>query len=249
MNGAAANRNNNDFTPLTPYETSQISLIRDWKNQEPWVISKTFGIVVSPLSWVVRNLIPEAVIRGVLDGANAVSQYFADCNDIKRDGQVNSIKELRTKDLQLSDKLANEVHNWAIGLAAAEGVGTGLIGLPGMVADIPAIITIALRTIHKIALCYGYEVETKEDKDFILGILAASGANTVKEKISALYTLRTIEVMIARTTKRKALQAIPAIGLLIGCSANAWYIKEVGWAARRAYQERWLIDNHKIIDI
>jgi len=30
---------------------------------------------------------------------------------------------------------------------------------------------------------------------------------------------------------------------------NAWYIREVGWAARRAFQERWLIDNEKIIEI
>jgi len=50
-------------------------------------------------------------------------------------------------------------------------------------------------------------------------------------------------------TKRKALQAIPAIGALIGASVNGWYIKEVGWTARRAFQERWLLENHKIIEI
>ena len=50
-------------------------------------------------------------------------------------------------------------------------------------------------------------------------------------------------------TKRKALQAIPAIGALVGASVNGWYIKEVGWAARRAFQERWLLENHKIIEI
>ena len=50
-------------------------------------------------------------------------------------------------------------------------------------------------------------------------------------------------------TKRKALQAIPAIGAIVGASANGWYVKEVGWAARRAFQERWLIENGKIIEI
>ena len=50
-------------------------------------------------------------------------------------------------------------------------------------------------------------------------------------------------------TKRKALQAIPVIGALVGGSVNGWYIKDVGWAARRAFQERWLIDNQKILEV
>ncbi len=177
----------------------------------------------------------------------------------------------------------NEVHNWAIGMASAEGGVTGALGLPGIAADIPAIIVMALRTIHKIGICYGFEVSTKEDREFVLAILAASGANDMGEKVAALMTLRSIEVTIAKQslkvltrkaatdrmsreagfiaiknlakqlgvnlTKRKALQAIPAIGAVVGASVNGWYIKEVGWAARRAFQERWLIDNQKIIEI
>lgn len=27
---------------------------------------------------------------------------------------------------------------------------------------------------------------------------------------------------------------------------NAWYLEEVGWAARRACQERWLVDAGKL---
>jgi hypothetical protein len=50
-------------------------------------------------------------------------------------------------------------------------------------------------------------------------------------------------------TKRKALQAIPVIGAGVGASLNGWYIKEVGWAARRAFQERWFIDNRKLLEI
>lgn len=272
-----------DFVPLTSYEVSQIDLIRKWKNEEPGVLSRAFGVISAPISWLVNRVIPEAAIRGALDCANAIGQHLADSNDIKKDADINSISELRFKDLELSDKLANEIHNWAIGIAGAEGGCAGFAGLPGMAADIPSIITIALRTIHKIALCYGYEAITKEDKDFVLGIMAVAGANSVKEKNAALCTLKSIEVMIARQTwkkmeemaakqfvgkeagvialrklakqvgvnltKRKALQAIPAIGAVVGCSANSWYIKEVGWAARRAYQERWLIDNHKIVEI
>lgn len=234
-------------------------------------------------SWVFRKVIPQKAIQGAIDGASSLGQWLSDSKDLLRDGKVNQISELKNKDLELSDKLANEVHNWAIGIATAEGAATGLGGIFTAAVDIPAIITIAMRTIHKMGMCYGYECNSEQDKQFVLAILAASGANSIEEKVAALTTLRTIEVAIAKQTwkamaekaaqsklskeaaiigirnlakqlgvnltKRQALQAIPAIGALVGASVNGWYIKDVGWAAHRAFQERWLIDNHKIIDI
>ena len=269
--------------PLYDYELQQINSIKKWKAEEPSVISKSLGVILSPATWLIDKIVPEAAIRGALDFSSFTAELLTDTKDIKRDAKVSSIDELKTEGLELSDKLANSIHNWAIAIASAEGGGTGAIGIAGMAVDIPAIIILALRTIHKIGVCYGFEVKTKEDKEFILSVLAASGANNMKEKVAALTYLRSIEVTISKTTwksmaqkvvqkkmskeagiigirnlgkqlginltKRKALQAIPAIGALVGASANGWYIKEVGWAARRAFQERWLIDNGKIIDI
>lgn len=268
---------------LTPYEVKQLASIKEWKEEEPGIVSKALGIALEPVNWVVQKVIPHKAIQGAIDGANQLGSWLTDSKDILRDGKVCTISELRHKDLQLSDKLADEVHNWAIGIAAAEGAGTGAFGIFGMAVDIPAIITLAMRTIHKIGLCYGYECNNQADKNFVLGILAASGANSMQEKITALTTLRTIEVTIAKQTwkaigekaaterlskeaaitgirnlakqlginltKRKALAAIPVIGAAVGGTVNGWYIKEVGWAARRAFQERWLIDNNKIIDV
>ena len=268
---------------LSEYEKRQIKDISEWKKEEPSVVSKTIGFVLTPVSWVIQKVIPEAAIRGVLDFSSSAAEWLTDTNDITRDAGVKNVEELKRYDLEKSDQLANEIHNWAIGLATIEGGGTGWAGIFGMAFDIPAIIVIALRTIHKMGVCYGFEVKTKSDKDFVLAILAVSGSNAMTEKVAALSTLRTIEVAVAKTTwkklaekaateqlgkeagiigiknlakqlginltKRKALQAIPAIGLLVGASVNAWYIKEVAWAARRAFQERWLIENHKIIEI
>jgi len=47
-------------------------------------------------------------------------------------------------------------------------------------------------------------------------------------------------------TERKILLAIPAIGAVVGASVNGWFINDVSWAARRAFQERWLIENNGI---
>ena len=197
-----------------------------------------------------------------------------------RKGGVSEIDALRTKDLKLSDKLANEVHNWAIGIASTEGVGSGIWGIYGLILDIPFIITFALRTIHKIGLCYGYRSKDEKGKQLILALLSAAGANTVSEKADAVKMLQVIDIMIAKQTlktvtekaverqlakeaviismknlgrqlginisERKVMQAIPAIGAVVGASVNGWFINDVGWAARRAFQERWLIDNNMI---
>ncbi|MBF0227966.1 MAG: EcsC family protein [Desulfobacterales bacterium] len=260
------------------YEQKQIEAIKSWKSEECGVISKSFGLVTSPVTWLMEKLIPKAAIMSVINHANAAAVWFTDTDDILRESSVSAIYELKKTNLELCDSLANKVHNWAIGIAAVEGSLTGAGGVIGFAADIPAIITLALRTIHKIGLCYGFQSNRNIDIQFILSILSASGANSADERAKALIILKSIELTIAKQawkeiaekafqqqlskdgaiisikslakqlginlTQRKALQTIPALGALIGGPVNAWYIKDVGWAARRAFQERWLIDNY-----
>lgn len=256
------------------YEHQQLVLIQKWKGETPGVVTRAVSAVTAPLAWVVNKLVPSKAMEAALTGSNALAKQLTDTGDILRDGGVASIDELQGKDLALSDKLANEVHNWAIGIAAAEGAATGTFGLPGMVADIPALITLSLRTIHKIGLCYGFTCEGEAGKQQILGILQAAASNSMEEKVAALELLHAIRAMILKQTwnqiaqkaaqekvgvaagiqmikalakqlginitKRKALAAIPVIGAAVGGSMNAWYMTEVGWAARRSFQELWL---------
>lgn len=274
---------NVELIMLNDYETRQIEEIKRWKNEEPGVVGKMMGKIVSPFNWALERMIPTSTIEAALSITNVMAKLLADQKDMLRNLGLDNIFELRTRDLQLSDKLANDVHNWAIGIAATEGGITGAMGLPGMVADIPSIITLALRTIYKIGACYGYDLNTEADRQFVYGIMSVGGANTLEEKVAALVLLNQIEGSIAEETfkkmagaaaskkasseavsssvralakqlginltQRKGLQTIPAIGAAIGGSVNAWYIKEVGWAARRAFQERWLIDNRKVSEV
>ena len=41
-------------------------------------------------------------------------------------------------------------------------------------------------------------------------------------------------------TKRKALNIVPVIGAAVGAAINAAFVNDVGWAARRSFQELWL---------
>lgn len=271
-----------DTPKLSGYEARQLECIRAWEAEEPGVVSKAVGFVTAPLAWLAQKVIPEAAIRGALDFSSTVAKYLADVDDLLRDAKVPSVTALHELELEKLDDLANGVHNWAVGVAAAEGAATGAVGLPGLVADIPFVITLALRTIHKIGLCYGYQPKDELDTQFAYAILSASGANSMREKASSLAFLRSLQVALmcqtwkamaqkasastvsregavialrnlakqlgVNLTKRKALAVVPAVGAVVGSSANGWWIKEVGWAARRSFQERWLRDHGKLVD-
>ena len=188
---------------ISAYEKSQFGEIVKWQQETPSVVVQAINVAMKPVSWVVSKVIPTKAISGALVAFDGVAQFLTDTKDIKRDGGVKSIEELRHKDLQLSDKMANEVHNWANAVAMAEGGAAGVLGLPGMIADIPALITMSMRVIHKIGLCYGYECNTEAEKKFILGIMSAAGANSVEEKTVAISTLQSMSVAITKTTWKK----------------------------------------------
>lgn len=263
---------------LSEYENKQVELIKDWEQQVPGVVSKGVGLLAKPAVWLVQKVVPQSAIKAALNAANGAGKKLADESDILRDGNVTTIEALRSRSLETSDRLANEVHNWAIGMATAEGGAAGVTGVAGIAVDVPAILTLALRTIHKIGLCYGYRADTKEEQDFVLSILSAAGSNSQKEKTQALLALKTIEVVVQKQTwkeierragqqagkelgiiaiknlckqlginltKRKALQVIPGVGAAVGAAVNADFLRDVGYAARRVYQKRWLEENGK----
>lgn len=188
------------------YLMQQYALIKEWENEEPGVVSKTFGKLLSPVGKIISAVVPESVIESAINAANAAAQYLTDTADVLRDGNVESIEELRTKDLKLCDQMADSVHNWAVGIATAEGATVGATGLPGLAADIPFITTLALRTIHKIGVCYGYVADAnnaEEEKAFVLGVLAAANASTLGEKAGFILGLKQISVLIQRNAWKK----------------------------------------------
>lgn len=261
---------------LTSYEQEQFDAVKTWTEAEPGIVTQTLGKVAQPLGWLVSKLIPQKAIEGALNMADRLAEFMTDTKDIIRDGKVTSVGELRHKGLEISDGLANTVHNWAMTVAFAEGTAAGTGGVLTIIVDVPTLIVMCLRVIHKIGICYGYECKTEMDQKYILSVLAAAGANTMKEKVAAVTMLQRINVMIATTSwkklardksivavaitmirnlakqlginisKRKAAQIIPILGATVGGAMNAAMLNDVAWAARRMFQQRWLLENKKI---
>lgn len=265
--------------PLDDYEREQLLAILAWRSESPSIVSQALVRLLSPAVFVVDKMVPLAAMEGIIESARWAALKLTDTRDILRQAGVERVEALQEAELQKCDALASSVHKWAMGIGAGEGAATGAAGLAGVAVDIPAALTLAFRTIYKTGLCYGYAPE-QVTAQFADGILAASGANSMQEKLAALVSLQAIRsaihqqswktlahkasqhafsregaIVAARAlakqlginlTKRKALQAIPVMGALVGASVNAWYMRDVSWAARRAFQERWLADRGKV---
>ena len=188
---------------ISSYEKRQFNEIVKWEDAVPGVVAQSLNFVMKPVSLVVQKVIPQKAIRGALVFSNWFAECMTDSKDIIRDGGVRNIKELGHKDLELSDRLANEVHNWANAIATTEGGAAGFFGIVGMVIDIPTLITLSLRTIHKIGLCYGYECKTEAYQQYIYAIMSAAGANTIQEKAVSVTTLQAMNRTIATMTWKK----------------------------------------------
>lgn len=262
---------------VTEYESTQAAEIEAWKRAKPAILSRRFGTLPKRFNWAVDQVVPYIPLSQTFGWLDRTAVWLSDERDIVRDAGVSQRDELQEKDLNLSDRLSEGTHRWAMGLAAAEGAVTGVTGLMGLVADIPAVVTLALRTIYRTGLCYGFDV--KNEREVALGILAVSGANNMEEKTEALTRLEALLSQLSpgadhsssanvtsidqskvtaqqlarqlsvNLAKRKALQTVPMIGALVGGSVNAWYIRDVSVAARRVFQDQWLRQNHKLAHV
>lgn len=79
--------------------------------------------------------------------------------------------------------------------------------------------------------------------------MAAKAAAQQLSVEGAVIAVRSLASQLGiNLTKRKALAAIPLIGAAVGASANGWFLREVGVAAQKLYQERWLRDRDLLVD-
>lgn len=182
------------------YEQRQLAAIRQWKERPPSIIGRAVGYAFKPVAWAIGRVVPPSAIEGALKGADWLARKSLSEERVFREAGVASLDDLKRLELKALDKLAGSFHIWAVGYAIVEGGAAGALGLPGMAVDIPAIVALALRTVRGMGACYGYISATETEREFVLGVLAAAGANSMAEKNSALLFLRNVQATLLHQT-------------------------------------------------
>lgn len=263
------------------YRNNAKNEIKRWESEGPGFVAHIGDAILWPAQKAAEVLIPEAVqesvakaIESFLNNLDAAARAIIDEEEVR--ARVRTGRESCQDDLKAADEAAKHYWNWHVGYGAASGGAAGAIGLVGLIPDIPALFTVALRLIQQIGLCYGYQVDSDTEREYVLHILRTGSTGDLKAKLEFLIGLKQIEQILLRVTwkkmseslarteisrlaalaairefaksvgiqitKRKALQAVPVVGALVGASFNATFINDIGRAAYMSYRRRWLAE-------
>lgn len=175
---------------LSDYEQLQLDALQAWQDEPPGWLTRRLASASGPVARAAQNLIPVSALKLALTSANSMAARLANVDRVLALAGVGTLGELRQVDLAHCDALAKKVRLQSVGLSAAGGVLTGVAGAPGLVLDVPALLTLALHSIHRTGLCYGFDSLGAEDRPYAIAVFALASANTAEEKQSALEALR-----------------------------------------------------------
>ena len=178
--------------------------------------------------------------------------------------KVRQRSDLFALDLEEVDKAIGWLDAKYKGVAFTEGAAAGAVGAPGLIADIPALVTLNLRAIGEYATYYGFDVASPRERLFamhVLGLasspsdsakmpvmaqLARIAADAAKKKAWKEIEKEALAILIRqmakalglRLTKAKLAQAVPIMGSAVGGEFNAYYTARTPLYVKKGWEHR-----------
>ncbi len=175
---------------LDAYEQERLDEIRRWRTAPPDWGTRLMAKPGHVAAVAAQHLVPVSALRHSLRLLDRAAGRVSGARDVLRWGGVGTLSELGALPLREADRLARKVERRAMVLGGTGGAAFGLGGAAGMLADIPALLTLALRTIHRTAYCYGEDWQRREDRGLSIGVFALASANSLDEKQAAWAALQ-----------------------------------------------------------
>lgn len=274
----------NESSALSLYEAAAIGEINAWRNPPSTWLSKVGDVLSWPLDKAGEfaldapgvGFVLRKTVGGIVDLGNEVAQWSLRPKAIYaefREAGHTSIEtgaDVYKLDLRDVDRVVGYLGAKYKGLAAGEGAATGAVGMPGIPADIVALIALNLRAIGEYATYYGFDVTMQHERLFAMNVLGLASSATDSSKTLAMAQLVKIAQDVAkkkawrelqkhafvrvlqqiakalgiRLTKAKLAQVLPATGAAVGAGFNAYFTSKVCTAAYHLYRERFLAEKY-----
>ncbi|RMG24046.1 MAG: EcsC family protein [Bacteroidetes bacterium] len=198
---------------LNSTEVKILDEIAGWKAEGPGFLNRATEFVSKPIGWLTDKLVPESVKGSASDIADTIAEKLKDVSrwsvnpqevlEATREFEItaNSIPELKKASIHDLDHVAQKFIEGNTRVATLSGIGTGLVGWPGLIADLPTLFLLSMRSIHQIALCYGFDPNGENHTDFerefetqyIMRIFKIATASDKVQKQRALGELKDFE--------------------------------------------------------
>ncbi|MDP5169348.1 MAG: EcsC family protein [Bacteroidia bacterium] len=198
---------------LNASEDKILDQIAGWKGENPSFLNRATDFVSKPISWLTDKITPEEVKTSVsgltetiVEKLHDASSWSVSADDVVKaakefDIHANSVAELRKASIHDLDHVAQDFITQNTRMGTISGVGTGIVGWPGLIADLPTLFMLSMRQILQIALSYGYDprVPDGEVKDrafemeYMMRIFKISTSSDKIQKQKGLAELKDFE--------------------------------------------------------
>ncbi len=145
------------------------------------------------------------------------------------------------------DDVAESVIRSGMKLAAAEGAGFGLGGILTIMPDLGILSAITMRTIQKLSLIYGFEMNTDDEiAELWIAAASAAGVDISRELLEKEVVNRFVPKVIQRIAARASAEVvekwagrlIPIASSAIGCALNYYFVRAWGQRALAHFRQR-----------
>lgn len=264
---------------LTEDEARVYEEIQKWE-ERPGAGFNYFKSLALPVAHEFHRMSP-AFIDAIADSLREILKSFRDYSfntvrsqaiidkiSQKAGRTIDTLADIREIEIGMLDRAADECRFFNRGAATLGGGMTGLIGFNGLLIDLPVLYTLLFRTIQEVSLCYGYAIDSPEERVYILKILELGHLpedeprkNTIGElmnlhaaiqggislsKCEAQAVLKSIQILSRRIAVqylgRKLAFYIMLIGGVAGAGMNYLIAGQVADAAFYTYRKRFLMD-------
>lgn len=122
---------------------------------------------------------------------NQFTNDMSSVDAILDEAGVRDLEEL-TQDVDRSKRIAQALGEQNKWIASIQGALTGLTGIVGTAVDIPASLTLALRTIYQVGRSYGFDLSKAEDQEIIQYIFKQIDLGLIAEKQAVLLAIKAL---------------------------------------------------------
>jgi EcsC protein family len=162
-----------------------------------------------------------------------------------------------TLPIERLDDVADSVVRGSMKLAAAEGAGFGMGGIFTLLPDLGILSTITMRTIQKLSLIYGFELNSDEEVvELWIAAATAAGVDISRELLEKEVVNRFVPKVIQRIAVKVGSEIaekwigrlVPLTSSAIGAALNYYFVRAWGARAQAHFRDKHLSMRARLLE-